>query len=47
MLLKEGYIDLLGSDLHKLGAFQFATHQKVLKKSTVKQMRTIIEKEPF
>ena len=47
MLLKEGYIDLLGSDLHKLGAFQFATHQKVLKKSTVKKIRAIIEKEPF
>ena len=47
MLLKEGYIDLLGSDLHKLGAFQFATHQKVLRKSTIKQIRAIIEREPF
>ncbi|MBP1539282.1 MAG: capsular biosynthesis protein [Prevotella sp.] len=38
MMLKEKWVDLTGTDIHKLHAFQYAANQKQLSASTIKQI---------
>ena len=47
MMLKEKWVELTGTDVHKLHAIQFAAKQKILKKTTVKQLREIHSQKPF
>ncbi|MBQ6187250.1 MAG: capsular biosynthesis protein [Prevotella sp.] len=47
MMLKEKWVDLTGTDVHKLHAIQFAGNQKVLKKTTIKQLCEIHSQKPL